>query len=115
MAPHNKKLQQVMLPLIKVLHTMKPAHRIIVFEHLDDKTRDRIYAVIQHTLQCDKLPCNKRSFLRRKLSPYQQEFRELADKKSGRRKKKKLLLQMGGGPMQHVLGAAIPVMLDVFR
>lgn len=93
---------------------MRPQHRVIVLAHLDDRTRDGIYDTVTRVLSAKKLPARKRQYLRRKLGPHKDLLRVLADSKRSRRVKAKVLPQVGAGPMTHVLGAAVPLLLNLF-
>lgn len=108
------KKKHVLLPLLNALQTVKPEQRVILMAHFDDKTRDAIYETITHVLKSEKVPFAKRLFLKAKLSPYKNELRFLADKKKGAVKKREKLAQIGGGPMSHVLKAAVPLLLNIF-
>ncbi len=115
MAPPGRKTRQV-LPLLEVLRKMKPAHRVIVLAHLNDATRDDIYATVAKVLTSRSISESEKVRLRRKLGPHKQLLRYLADgnKRKNKRKKKDVLMQVGAGPMGHVLSAAVPMMLDLF-
>jgi len=104
-----------MLPLLEALRGMKPERRVIVLSHLDGRTRDGIYETVAHVLQNEKLPLAKRLKLKEKLYPFKRQFRYLASPSARHpRKKRRALAQVGGGPMSHVLRAAIPMLLDTF-
>jgi hypothetical protein len=111
MRRHQKK---VLLPFLHVLKTIKPRDRTIILAHLDDVTRDALYETIANVLSTPKLPMRKRLFLKSKLQPYKADLRFLADKKNSSSKKKKKLTQMGGGAIGHVLGTAVPLLLNLF-
>lgn len=104
-----------LIPLLHVLNTLKPEHRIILLAHFDDKTRDGLYQTIQKVLVSDRMPLRKRLFLKTKLAPYKREFLQLARDARSNVKKKKTLTQVGGSPMRYVLQAAIPLLLNTFR
>ena len=110
----KKNRKQVMLPLLHVLKSLKPEHRVILLAHLDDVTRDGLYEAIDTVLRSDRLPFRKRLFLKSKLAPYKEQLRYLADRKRSSREKRKRLPQIGGGPMSYVLKEAIPLMLSIF-
>jgi hypothetical protein len=104
----------VVLPLLHVLKSVKPEHRVILLAHLDDSSRDALYEAINQVLCSEKIPVRKRLFLKSKLEPYKGHLRYLADAKKGPVGKKKRLAQIGGGPMTHVLREAVPLLLDLF-
>lgn len=110
------KTRRVLLPVLGVLRSMKPEQRIILLAHLDDPTRDALYRTIGEVLHSDKVPRKRRLTLKGKLEPYKKELRYLANaKRTSASRKKRALAQIGGGPLSHVLGAAIPLLLDTFR
>ena len=95
---------------------MKPAHRIIILEHLSDRSRDDLYATISKVLaDSPKMPYKKRISLKHKLEPYKEHFRYLGNGQNKPRSKRKTLAQVGGGPMTHMLNAALPLLLDLYR
>lgn len=104
----------VLLPLLAVLKTMKPEHRVIVLSHFDDVTRDAIYEAITHVLLSERIPFRKRLELRRRLRPYKNELRGFSDSGKSSTWKKRQLVQMGAGPMTHVLRATVPLLLDLY-
>lgn len=108
--------RRLILPLLHALKTLKPDLRVIVLEHLDDRTKDELYRIIGEVLRSDKVPFRKRLFLKGKLEPYKKEFRCLArdSTKAGSARKGRTLAQVGAGPMTHVLRLAIPLLLNVF-
>lgn len=108
------KKQQVMLPLLHVLKSIKPAHRIIILAHLDDKTRDALYATIMRVLQSSKVPLETRLKLKSQLKKYQKDLRYLADRSKSDRVKKRKLVALGGSPMRQVLNTAIPLLMNMF-
>jgi hypothetical protein len=110
----KKSEKTVLLPLLQVLQTIKPEHRMILLAHFDDKTSDSLYATITQVLKSNKVPIAKRLLLKSKLTPYKKDFRYLNDKKKSGTQKKKRLTQLGGGPMTHVLKTAIPLLLNMF-
>lgn len=107
--------RRAMIPLLSVLKSMRPEHRIVVLAHLDDATRDAIYETITDVLQSDKVPIQRRLFLRSKLADHRSDLRYLTDKKRSKIGKKKKLTQVGGAPMYHVLRAALPLMLQLYK
>ena len=105
----------MVLPLLEVLKQLRPDRRVIILQHFDDRTRDQIYEAIMHTLSSEKVPFRKRLFLRSKLLPYKNELRFLADKKRSAECKKKKLAQVGGGAMNYILRAAVPLLLNLYK
>lgn len=103
-----------MVPLLEALKSMRAEHRVIVLQHFDDVTRDRIYEAIMHTLTSERVPFRKRLFLRSKLAPYKKELRCLADRRRSPGEKKRKLVQLGGGPMTYVLRTALPLLLNLY-
>jgi hypothetical protein len=106
--------KSVVLPLLHVLKSVKPEHRVILLAHLDDPSRDALYEAINRVLKSDKLPARRRRFLKSKLEPYKDHLRYLADASKSPARKKKRLTQIGGGPMTYVLRDAVPLLLDLF-
>ncbi len=102
------------MPLLHVLRSLKPEKRVILLAHLDDGTRDRLYETISHVLRSDKVPFAKRLFLKSKLGPFKKDLRYLADTRRTSTQKKRRLAQIGGGPMTHVLGTAISLLLNLY-
>ena len=112
--PINQSVKEF-LPVLQVLKTMSPQSRMFFFHHMDDKTRDQLYAVINHVLLSEDIPKSKKKYLKEKLGPYKDTLRYLSDSKKSKKKKKKKLVQIGGGPMNHVIKAAIPLLLNLFK
>lgn len=109
----GKKVQEL-LTLLRVLTSVSPEKRVIMLAHLDDVSRDSLYQTIDHVLRSQKVPARKRLFLKSKLNPYKTHIRYLASKKVSSVQKKKKLTQMGAGPMNLILKAAIPLLLNLF-
>ena len=110
----GKRSKKVVLPLLTALRSVPPNLRVILLSHLDNSTRDRLYETISHVLKSNRVPFAKKLFLKSKLLPYKDQLRFLADKKKSSRSKKQRLAQIGGGPMTHVLGTAIPLLLNLY-
>jgi hypothetical protein len=111
MEPKKKK---VLLPLLHVLQSLPHDKRMIILSHLDDYARDGILETVTNVLRSEKLPFKKRRELAKKLAPYKKDFRFLVNPKKSPAGKKKRLAQLGAGPMQHVLRAAVPLLLNIF-
>lgn len=107
--------KKILLPLLNVLKDVKPEQRIIILAHLDNVTRDALYSTINNVLHNDRIAFRKRLFLKSKLKPFKDEFRFLADKNKSLARKKKKLAQVGGKPLTHVIRAAIPLLLNLYR
>ena len=104
-----------LLSLMHVLNSMKPDHRQILFEHMDDKSRDYIYDVVTRLLTSDALPKKKKLLLKSKLGSYKPYFRAVADPKCSKTEKRRCLRAVGGRPMNYVFRAALPMLLNVFK
>lgn len=103
-----------LLPLLRALQAVPPAFRVIILSHFDDKTRDGIYETINTTLQSEHVPFRKRLFLRSKLANFRREFRTLSNPKASSSEKKRKLCMVGAGPMQHLLRAAVPLLINTY-
>lgn len=104
------------LPLFHVLSRLKPDHRVILLAHLDNASRDSLYAAINSVLK-DKggrLPFRRKLRLRNKLKPYKRHFRHLCSEGESSGCKKRRLAQVGGAPMGYVLKEIIPLLMDVY-
>ena len=110
----RKSKQKVLLPFLNLLKTLKPANRVILLSHLDDKTRDVLYETINSVLKSDSVPMRKRMFLRSKLWPFKEDLRYLANKKRTRKQKRSKLTQMGGAPLGYIVSTAIPLLLNLY-
>ena len=109
------KKQSLILPLLNVLRSVKADARQIILAHLDDKTRDLIYETIAKVLQSgEKIPPRRRANLKFQLSPYKDDLRVITHPKKSTKQKRKRLEQIGGKPMQHIIAAAIPLLLNLF-
>ena len=109
----NKKIR-VLLPLLQVLKEVRPDQRVILMAHFDDKTRDSLYETITNVLRSEKVPFDKRLFLKSKLASYKSDLRYLSNKSKSPTQKRRKLSQIGGGPMSHVLKLAIPLLLNLY-
>lgn len=110
------KRKDIFVPLIQVLRHVSPDHRVILLDHFDDWTRDGLVQTIRQVLSGKKVPERQRLYLKTQLSPYKDDFRSLINP-SGRqtsKSKKKALAQVGGKPMDCILNAAIPLLLETF-
>lgn len=105
---------KVILPLLNVLRSIKPEQRQILLAHFDDSTRDLIYNTISEVLKSERIPLRQRLSLKTKLDPFKSDLRYLTHPRKGKSGKKKRLNQIGGGPMNHILKAAIPLLLNIF-
>lgn len=118
MSPRRPKVRKhrtaIVLPLLHVLKSLKPQQRVILLAHLDDKSRDALYQAIGHVLTTDKIPMRKRLFLKHQLSPHKEDLRFLCSKRHDSECKRRKLTQIGGGPMAHILRAAVPLMLNYY-
>ena len=103
------------LPFLHVLNSMKPEHRIILFEHLDDVSRDRIYHLVTRVLTSTKVPMRKRMFLKSKLSDDKDTLRTVMNPKKSTARKAAALCSIGGGTMTHVLRAALPMVMNLYK
>ncbi len=112
----RRRSRKVLLPLLNALRSVKPKDRVIILAHLTDSAKDHLYETINYVLKSEEVPFAKRLFLKNKLGPYKDHLRYLAAHRGGRRGggKNKKLAQIGGGPMTHVLGAAIPLLLNIY-
>jgi hypothetical protein len=111
----KKKLKQL-LPLLKTLQDVRPHNnRSILLSHLDDETCEALYETIYNVLGNDKLDPAERKKLRRKLWAHQEplNFLTKSGKKFSPKLKRKKLAAIGGNPLFAVLGAAIPLLIDV--
>jgi hypothetical protein len=106
--------KKIMLPLIHVLQSLPHDKRVIILSHLDDKTRDAVLETVTTVLRSEKLPFKKRRELARKLAPYKKDFRYISDSGKSQSGKRRKLSQLGAGPMQYVLRAAVPLLLNIF-
>lgn len=104
----------MILPLLNALRSIPHDKRVILLAHLNDSTKDHIYEAVTRVLKSDRVPFAKRLFLKSKLGPYKVPLRYLADKKTSPTRKRQALAQIGGGPMTHILGTAIPLLLNLF-
>ena len=105
---------KVILPLLNVLRSIKPEQRQILLAHINDKTRDLIYKTISEVLNSERVPFKERLRLKKNLEPYKGDLRYLTHPKKAKKGKEKKLNQIGGGPMNHILKAAIPLLLNLF-
>lgn len=108
------RVKSVLLPLLHALKGVRPDHRVILMAHFDDKTRDALYETITNVLRSEKVPFEKRLFLKTKLAEHRDDLRYLSNKKKSSKQKQKRLAQIGGGPMSHVLDLAIPLLLNLY-
>ncbi len=106
--------QAKLIPLLHVLRSLKSSDRVIILAHLDDETRDGLYATINSVLKSDKVPIETKLILNRKLRPHSGCLKHITCDKTSAKIKKKNLTQMGGGPLKVILQAALPLMLDLF-
>jgi hypothetical protein len=106
--------KKVVLPLLHVLKSIRPDHRVIILAHLDDRARDALYESIMRVLSSKTIPLRRRRALKSKLQPYKNHLRYLADATRSGVLKKKRLVQIGGGPMTHLLREAVPLLLNLF-
>lgn len=114
MGSSTTRRRDVALPLLYVLKSMRPEHRVIVLAHLDDETRDLLYKTINRVLSSDRVPIRRRLLLGERLKPYKKQLRQLADEKRSPATKRRRLTQLGGGPMSCVLREAIPLLMHLF-
>ena len=111
--PIVKRSRRVVLPLLNALRSLEPDKRVIILSHLDDVAKDHLYETIAHVIRSDKVPFEKRLFLKKKLGPYKDQLRFITSRKNVKQKSRKLA-QIGGGPMTHLLGTAIPLLLNLY-
>ncbi len=105
---------KTVVPLLHVLRSVRPDHRVILLYHLDNESRDAVCEAVSRVLLSPKVPLKKRLFLKSKLKPYKTDLRYLADRtrpSSGRRRR---LTQLGAGPLRHVLLTAVPLLMNLF-
>lgn len=108
------KKAEVMLPLLQSLQDFKPANRrSILLSHLDDETCEMLYETIANVIQNEAIPPVTRARLRKALAPHKGAVRYIADKSKPPALKKKKMVQMGGFVMSAIIGAAIPLLVDL--
>lgn len=110
----GQRSRKVILPLLNALRSIPHNQRVILLAHLSDSTRDHLYEAIARVLRSERVPFAKRLFLKSKLAPYRHQLRYLANERASPVRKRRALAQIGGGPMKHILGTAIPLMLNLF-
>lgn len=110
MKPAAKK---IVISLLQTLKELKPNHRVILLSHLDDKSTDALFDSIRRVLRASSLPLSTRQRLRRVLSPHKESVRFIADSRNSRVARKKKMVQMGGFPIAALLGAAVPLIVDL--
>lgn len=103
-----------LLPLLSVLRSVSPEKRVILLSHFDDATRDAICRAVTFTLTTERLSKSTRKRLKQRLEPYREDFRYIIRPKGSPPGKRRRLLQVGAGPMNHVIRAAIPLLLNMF-
>lgn len=113
---NKKKLstkQKRLLSLALTLKELKPSHRTIILDHLDDESRDALYALISKVLNSTSIPKSRQTSLKRIVHLKKREFKELLDKSKSKSHRKKRLTQVGGG-LPFILATAIPLLLNLF-
>jgi hypothetical protein len=103
------------LAFLHVLNSMRPEQRVVLFEHLSDQVRDKIYKLITHILTSRHIPLRKRVFLKNQLGEDKSVVRVFVNPKASAAQRRMTLCRIGGGPMQHLLRAALPVLLDMYK
>lgn len=111
----NRRRQKTeLIPLLNVLKSLKSNDRVIILAHLDDETRDALSATIASVLESEKVPIETRLHLHKKLRDHRDCLKHIISDRASSKTKKKKLTQLGGGPMKHILQAALPMMLQLF-
>ncbi len=111
---NRRKQKTQLIPLLNVLKSLKSDDRVIILAHLDDETRDGLYATIAAVLKSEKVPIETRLALHRKLKNHKDCLAHIVSQKTSSKVKKKKLTQMGGGPMKLILQTALPLLLRLF-
>lgn len=110
----RRKQKADLLPLLNVLKSLKSDDRVIILAHLDDETRDGLYATISAVLKSDKVPIETKLLLHRRLRNHREPLSHLISDKTSSKIKKQKLTQLGGGPMKLILQTALPLLLHLF-
>lgn len=114
-AKMNRKALKRVLPFLDTIKNIRPKQRVLLFSHLDNQTRDLLYASLTYLLTSPKVPVGTRLMLKKKLAPLRESFQTLINRGSSVSKKKKTLIQIGGAPsMTYAIRQVIPLLLDIF-
>lgn len=111
----GKKQLCDILPFLQTFKELHPSQRGIMLAHLDEKSCNTLYETIANVLRNPNLSETRRKKLRGVLHPYKAAFRTLIKTTGNNAAKRKTLYKIGGFPLATVLGAAIPLLLDIVR
>lgn len=109
----NTKKIKKLLPFLQTMKEMRPAHRTIMLNHLDDESAENICEAAANVLRNDNLTQKQKTRLRRYLNPHKSTLRYITKKQVSIKNKKKKLSQIGGNPLSFILSTAIPLLLSV--
>jgi hypothetical protein len=112
---YGKKYLQDILPFIHTFKTLRPAQRVILLAHLDDKSCNLLCECCANVLHNSKIPTAKRKRLSKALLPHKAALRQLVHPSGSLTAKRKKLYQLGGGPLSLILGTALPLLVDLLR
>ena len=101
------------IPLLKVLHELKPDQRTIVLASLDNKSCTAVVNCLRKLIKNKKLNRKTKTKLRKALGGQKETLRSLIY--DNRTKQRKELLPRVGGGLGVALGAAIPILLEIAR
>lgn len=111
----RRRIKKSMIPLVKSLKRLSRENRIAYLSHVSDKTRDQLSQVILEVLRKYNGATDDRAAeLHEKLRPYKKQISDFTDQRKSGRVRRKRLEQIGGGPMSHILRAALPLLNDLF-
>ncbi len=112
--PRPRRQIRQLLPLLQVLKSMKPADRIIMMSHLSNEAKDVLFKTVTHVMSSNNLSGGRRRLLKSKLAPYKNILTYFTSSRSTPAGRRKRVVQLGGSPMNYILGAALPLFVNLF-
>ena len=106
---HLKKV----LPFLQMFKELRPVQRGILLDHLNDESCETLCETITNVLTNPKLAKGKRTKLKKVLAPHKNSLRSLTKPRLSKKTKRKRLNQIGGFPIAAILGAAIPLLINL--
>lgn len=104
------------IPLFHVLRELKPYQRQLILDHLDSKSCRSIISCVKCVLKAGKSKKSKDVQLQKCIKQHHQVFAKLlSSSKKGKKSSARMLARVGGNPLGLILGAAIPLIMNLFK
>ena len=102
------------IPLFQVLKELKPYQRQIILDHLDNTSCKSVASCVASLLKkSSKVSPQQKKAIALAVKAQKNHFEKIISPGKNSKQLKKDLTRVGGGPLGLILGAAIPLLVDL--